>query len=109
MNVTLMLQQSIGAAVRKIRYNWVTQQQPQAPTVQVELPCRNPAGRPLTASSRQSATAHTPIQNTKPLRVLRFVEGGMPRTSVGRMVMSGSMADVCAELDRLAAQELAVH
>ena len=40
-----------------------------------------------------------------PLRVLRVVETGQARSSVGRMVISGRMADVCAELDRLAARE----
>jgi hypothetical protein len=41
----------------------------------------------------------------KPLRVLRVVESGQGCSSVGRMVISGRMADVCAELDRLAARE----
>ena len=44
----------------------------------------------------------------KPLRVLRVVETGQSRSSVGRMVISGRMADVCAELDRLAAHEAAL-
>ena len=39
-----------------------------------------------------------------PLRVLRVVDG-TPRQCAGRMVISGRMADVCAELDRLAAWE----
>lgn len=43
-----------------------------------------------------------------PLRVLRVVESGQARSSVGRMVISGRMADVCAELDRLAAREAAL-
>jgi hypothetical protein len=43
-----------------------------------------------------------------PLRVLRVVESGQARASVGRMVISGRMADVCAELDRLAAREAAL-
>jgi hypothetical protein len=42
-----------------------------------------------------------------PLRVVRVLESGQPRSSVGRMVISGRMADVCAELDRLAAKEAA--
>jgi hypothetical protein len=42
---------------------------------------------------------------SKPLRVVRVVENGQPRSDVGRMVISGRMADVCAELDRLAACE----
>ena len=44
----------------------------------------------------------------KPLRVVRVLETGESRTSVGRMVISGRMADVCAELDRLAAREAAL-
>lgn len=39
-----------------------------------------------------------------PLRVLRVVDGSS-RHCAGRMVISGRMADVCAELDRLAARE----
>jgi hypothetical protein len=39
------------------------------------------------------------------LRIVRLVEQGQPRAHVGRMVISGRMADVCAELDRLAAAE----
>ncbi len=46
-----------------------------------------------------------PIQ--RPLRVVRVMEAGQPRSQVGRMVISGRMADVCAELDRLAACEAA--
>lgn len=40
----------------------------------------------------------------RPLRVVRVLEGRHPRSTAGRMVISGRMADVCAELDRLAAQ-----
>lgn len=43
-----------------------------------------------------------------PLRIVRVVETGQASASVGRMVISGSMADVCAELDRLAAREAAL-
>ena len=44
---------------------------------------------------------------TRTLRVVRVVELGQSRTEVGRMVISGRMADVCAELDRLVAREAA--
>lgn len=47
------------------------------------------------------------IIQPKPLRVVRVMESGQPRSEVGRMVISGRMADVCAELDRLAACEAA--
>lgn len=44
----------------------------------------------------------------RPLRVVRVVDAGQSHGSVGRMVISGRMADVCAELDRLAAREAAL-
>lgn len=43
----------------------------------------------------------------RPLRVLRVVDACHGPASAGRMVISGRMADVCAELDRLAALEAA--
>jgi len=45
----------------------------------------------------------------KPLRIVRVVEAGQARSCVGRMVISGRMADVCDELDRLAACESALN
>lgn len=44
-----------------------------------------------------------------PLRVLRVVEGSRQPASAGRMRISGRMADVCAELERLAALETTAH
>jgi hypothetical protein len=51
--------------------------------------------------------APAPVQAVplKPLRVVRVLEPSAPRAIAGRMVISGRMADVCAELDRLAALE----
>ena|SRR6478672_5475215 len=46
-------------------------------------------------------------RGNRPLRVLRVVDTGHASTTAGRMVISGRMADVCAELDRLAAMEAA--
>ena len=56
----------------------------------------------VTGSARQS------VGRGMPLRVVRVVEAGQTRASVGRMVISGRMADVCAELDRLADREAAL-
>jgi hypothetical protein len=50
---------------------------------------------------------HCERATQRPLRILTVHEAGQPQFSVGRMVISGSMADVCAELDRLAAWESA--
>ena len=45
----------------------------------------------------------------RPLRVLRVIEANHAPASAGRMVISGRMADVCAELDRLAELEATRH
>ncbi len=45
----------------------------------------------------------------RPLRMVRVMEAGQLPSQVGRMVISGRMADVCAELDRLAAHEARLH
>jgi hypothetical protein len=50
-------------------------------------------------------TAPAPRMPAKPLRVVRVLEPSAPRAVAGRMVISGRLADVCAELDRLAALE----
>lgn len=39
------------------------------------------------------------------LKVIRAVEPGQRTSSVGRMVISGSINEVCAELDRMARRE----
>ena len=44
-----------------------------------------------------------------PLRIVRILEADHLPANVGRMVISGRMSDVCAELDRLAARESALH
>ena len=49
------------------------------------------------------------LSSSKPLRVVRILEAGQAPAHVGRMVISGRMADVCAELDRLVAREQALH
>jgi hypothetical protein len=41
------------------------------------------------------------------LRVVRVCDNHSTPGDVGRLVISGRMADVCAELDRLAAREAA--
>ncbi len=52
------------------------------------------------ATQRTAAPDHPPH-----LRVLRIQENGQQADCAGRMVISGRMADVCAELDRLVALE----
>jgi hypothetical protein len=49
------------------------------------------------------------LSGPRPLRIVRVLEAGQAPANVGRMVISGRMADVCAELDRLAAREASLH
>ena len=68
------------------------------------------AGAPHAASRSRAAAVHTPTSRScvrRPLRVVRVVDACQAPSGAGRMVISGRMADVCAELDRLAALEAA--
>jgi len=53
---------------------------------------------------RQAATAQSSAPTARPLRVVRMVDAQQPGCQ-SRVVISGRMADVCAELDRLVALE----
>lgn len=47
---------------------------------------------------------------SRPLRVIRVPDQGESASNhVGRLLISGRMADVCAELDRLVANEKTLH
>ncbi len=61
--------------------------------------------RMRTASAGAARTASLPPR--RPLRVLRVVDTCHAPSAAGRMMISGRMADVCAELERLAAHEAA--
>lgn len=80
------------------------------------------------AASRMAAPADTPIHTphppktpsdtactnmhtaaSQPLRVLRVMDTDLAPAQIGRLRISGRMADVCAELDRLAAHEAMRH
>ena len=58
-------------------------------------------------SFESNQTMRSSVQ--KPLRIVRILEADHAPANVGRMVISGRMSDVCAELDRLAAKESALH
>lgn len=65
------------------------------------------APRPAAALQPVVRTAGAPQVRpaARPLRVVRVMEPAAAGHAAGRMVISGRLADVCAELDRLAAQE----
>ncbi len=68
------------------------------------------APRPIAAwspscASRPNYNAPPPATARHPVRVVRVIETSPSAASAGRMRISGRMADVCAELERLAALE----
>ena len=77
------------------------------PTQQPAQPSREPVRpqRPARVTRRPMSVPQAP----KPLRVFRVMEPAGARSQAGRMVISGRLADVCAELDRLAALEARGH
>ena len=79
--------------------DWFSRAQVQAPSQPVREPVR--PQQPPRVTRRPMSVPRAP----KPLRVVRVVEPSAPRAIAGRMVISGRLADVCAELDRLAALE----
>ncbi|HSI52747.1 MAG: hypothetical protein ACAH21_11240 [Ramlibacter sp.] len=76
------------------------------PARQAPLECRQVA-RVTVPCPVPTARRNEPMR--RPLRVVRVVDAPATRAGAGRMFMSGRMADVCAELDRLAALEAATH
>jgi len=64
--------------------------------------------RPSCGLRQSPATREdAPRSAARPLRVVRMVDAQQPGRHPGRVVISGRMADVCAELDRLVALETA--
>ncbi len=73
---------------------------------------REPAIHSIAGNSRFTRAEHQNPSNSstrRPLRIVRVLEADQASGNVGRMLISGRMADVCAELDRLAAREAALH
>ena len=70
-------------------------------------PFATQAGRASSARRTAPGPLPAPAAPTRaaavPLRVCRLLETGQGPEHAGRMVISGRLADVCAELDRLAA------
>ena len=74
----------------------------------------HPANAPYLRAKNPITTGAEALKNPRiasrpTLRIERIVESGQRANQAGRMVISGRMADVCAELDRLVAREAALH
>ena len=68
------------------------------------VPALKPEKRPVSriAGSFQTAPVRPACSR---LRVIRVMDAGCAPHAAGRMMISGRMADVCAELDRMALRE----
>jgi hypothetical protein len=64
----------------------------------------HPQPAPTGTGARPATPPATPANRARVVRVVRVAES---TAGAGRMVITGRLADVCAELDRLAALEAA--
>ncbi len=109
MNIALALQQKLLLGLHRFLSG--------APVLTVNPPLPRALGNappthtpcPAAARYNTALTKRRPADKVMPLRVLRVVDSAMPRSSVGRLVISGRMADVCAALDRMVERESALH
>jgi len=111
MNIALVLQHKLLLGIQRLMQGSARQALPTPVRVRSTV-------HPSALHSPRQAAARSSLGGTgtrhfapkaMPLRVLRVVESGMPRSSAGRLVISGRMADVCAELDRLVEREAALQ
>lgn len=65
--------------------------------------------RHTTAASQKPCQTLVKATSPRRLKIVRELEAGVSPACAGRMVISGRMADVCAELDRMAQREAALH
>jgi hypothetical protein len=101
-------------------WNWLTETPPVLPVGSVSVGQRQAPIRSMSRAATHGVTLRSQVlanqpnlparrNAQRPLRTVRVMETGQRPGQVGRMVMSGRMADVCAELDRLAACEARLH
>jgi hypothetical protein len=74
------------------------------PAVDPALACRTPAAscKTLKLDIKKTVRKSTPDAPVRRLKIVRQFEPGANRSCAGRLVISGRMSDVCAELERMA-------
>ena len=80
-------------------------------TVELPVPLKTTVAGTRHASMTSNKPCQTVAKATSPrrLKIVREFEAGVSPSCAGRMVISGRMADVCAELDRMAQKEAAAQ
>jgi len=109
MNIALIAQSGVFEPLYTLVRRWVAHRASARRTAPA-YPLSERHAAPKSVAPHAVSTRATAKNSTAsmPLRVVRVLEAGQTRASSGRMVISGRMADVCAELDRLAAREAAL-
>lgn len=100
----------------KVLWQWLMAK-PGQPLPSIAVPVAEPkwvgmpsqTDLPMQQGSHASKVQLTSAVSGKPVRVLQVMEAGQSPAQMGRLRISGRMADVCAELDRLAAREALQH
>ena len=116
MGIALLALSDLFTPIQSLAHRWIAPRgrAPARSSAQrghpVELPAdlRYVQVRPSTGGARPSEdrTPVRPSNPSRPLRVVRVTEAGQPQAH-GRVLLSGRMEDVCAELERLTALEAA--
>lgn len=108
MGIALLALADLLSPLQSFANRWMTAR---APSIDGPVgPCRA-AVRPTRASRAGTMAESAPVMvpravvAPRPLRVVRTVDAQRRGGVTGRLVLSGRLADVCAELDRLAALE----
>lgn len=112
MNAVLFTSSGVFAPMRELLRRFsVSRRSPPRPAAVVRSKAwraDGPALAPFAAPMSHHSPPHVAlarVRSSLPLRVIRVVDGDRPTQHAGRMRISGRMADVCAELDRMAARE----
>ena len=101
MGIAVLTFAEIFSPLQALAHRWIAPRR-RKPSADLRYVAIRPAcaARGGANQKQQQQTA----SEAKPLRVIRVVDARSTRNS-SRVVISGRMADVCAELDRLAALE----
>jgi hypothetical protein len=119
--MSTMHQNLFAAAARFVPWSGLLRHLPQFPHLafsrdgvhnQADTPaCTRPTSAPACVArptpARRSTSQGATRQRASLLRVIHIMEPGTAAAPVGRLLMSGRMADVCAELDRMVEREAA--
>ena len=112
MGIVLLTFVDLLTPLQSLAHRWMPERRTRrAAGLDLHADLRYVAVRPACAQrpgTSPTSTGQVPAPATaRPLRVVRTVDAQQPGRRAGRVVISGRMADVCAELDRLVALDAA--